>query len=128
MVDPSFCNPGAPSGRSRSVGRPRTAKLIATTVRVAVVGQAEDVPNRSILVEDVFLLTDEASQSSGHARATKEPLVTSLRSSTRSVRSRSRVSVVDVHSRPGRISLVLGDVDRSEVAVDDTLRFLERLP
>jgi hypothetical protein len=36
--------------------------------------------------------------------------------------------VVDVHSRPGRISLVLGDVDRSEVAVDDTLRFLERLP
>jgi hypothetical protein len=54
--------------------------------------------------------------------------VTSLRSSTRSVRSRSRVSVVDVHSRPGRISLVLGDVDRSEVAVYDTLRFLERLP
>jgi hypothetical protein len=57
MVDPSFCNPVAPSGRSRSVGRPRTAKLIATTVRVALVGQAEDVPNWSVLVEDVFLLT-----------------------------------------------------------------------
>jgi len=57
MVDLSFCNPVAPSGRSRSVGRPRTAKLIATTVRVALVGQAEDVPNWSVLVEDVFLLT-----------------------------------------------------------------------
>src|SRR5207247_2123415 len=33
MVDPTFCNPGAPSGRSRSVGRPRTAKLIAQRSR-----------------------------------------------------------------------------------------------
>src|SRR5258706_1635648 len=29
MADPSFCNLGAPSGRSRSVGLLRTAKLIA---------------------------------------------------------------------------------------------------
>src|SRR6266480_3301391 len=28
MVDPSYCNLGAPSGRSRSVGRLRTAKLM----------------------------------------------------------------------------------------------------
>ncbi len=54
--------------------------------------------------------------------------MTSLRSSTRSVRSRSRVSVVDVHNWPGRISLVLGDVDRSEVAVGDILRFLVASP
>jgi hypothetical protein len=37
-------------------------------------------------------------------------------------------NVVDVHSRPGRISLVLGDVDRSEVAVGAILRILERPP
>jgi hypothetical protein len=33
--------------------------------------------------------------------------------------------MVDVHSRPGRISLVLGDVDRSDVAIDDMLLILE---
>jgi len=37
-------------------------------------------------------------------------------------------NVVAVHSRPRRISLVLGDVDRSEVAVGDIRRFLERPP
>jgi hypothetical protein len=38
--------------------------------------------------------------------------------------------VVDVHSWPGWISLVLGDVDRSEVAVavGDILRFLVACP
>src|SRR3982074_3180744 len=33
MVEPSFCNLGAPSGRSRSVGRLRIAKLIAQRSR-----------------------------------------------------------------------------------------------
>jgi hypothetical protein len=36
--------------------------------------------------------------------------------------------VVAVHSWPGRISLVLGDVDRSEVAVGDILSFLVACP
>src|SRR6266508_1319285 len=44
MVDPSFCNLGAPSGRSRSVGRLRTAKLIAQRSRIAAWGTARNVP------------------------------------------------------------------------------------
>src|ERR1700737_2524583 len=44
MVDPSFYNLGAPRGRSRSVGRLRTAKLIAQRSRIAVWGTARNVP------------------------------------------------------------------------------------
>src|SRR5438874_6970150 len=44
MVDPSFRNLAAPSGLSRSVGRLRTAKLIAQRSRIAAWGAARNVP------------------------------------------------------------------------------------
>src|SRR5213593_4075679 len=57
MVDPTFCNPGAPSGRSRSVGRPRTAKLIAQRSQIAAWGTA-----RNVAVEAQQLLQARAAQ------------------------------------------------------------------